>query len=220
MKILLYTKDEKILKKYTKMFFKLKYTFDSVNDEEKILHYNSKLIILHLDYLLDSKDIINKIRLSNDRAYILGIYNNLSFENRINKYYQGIDDLYNQKLGIDELGFKIKAIEKIINRYSYNTDNIFKIDNLVLNIDTREVKRGNIEIKLTNKEFLLLEYFLKNKNKLLSRDKIIQNIWNFGYGFNSNIVDVYINNLRKKINKDNSVKLINTIRGAGYILKN
>ena len=83
----------------------------------------------------------------------------------------------------------------------------------------REVRRAGNEIELTNKEFLLLEYFLRNKNRVLTRSMISEKIWDIDFVTASNIVDVYINFLRAKIDKGFSKKIIKTVRSVGYIVK-
>ena len=90
---------------------------------------------------------------------------------------------------------------------------------LTLNPANREVKRAGNEIELTNKEFLLLEYFLRNKNRVLTRTMISEKIWDIDFVSESNIVDVYVNFLRTKIDKGYDEKIIRTVRSVGYIVK-
>lgn len=97
--------------------------------------------------------------------------------------------------------------------------NLFTIDDLTLDIRSKRVERGGVELKLSAKEYALLEYLIRNKGVVLSRIQIEENIWGFDYEGSSNIVDVYIRYLRRKIDKDHPVKLIHTIRGSGYVLK-
>ena len=100
-----------------------------------------------------------------------------------------------------------------------NSSEILSIYDLVLNPVNREVKRSGKEIELTNKEFLLLEYFLRNKNRILTRTMISEKIWDIDFITESNIVDVYINFLRTKIDKGHDKKVIKTVRSVGYIVK-
>ena len=92
-------------------------------------------------------------------------------------------------------------------------------NDLTLDIRSKRVERGGAELKLSAKEYALLEYLIRNKGVVLSRIQIEENIWGFDYEGSSNIVDVYIRYLRRKIDKDHPVKLIHTIRGSGYVLK-
>lgn len=84
---------------------------------------------------------------------------------------------------------------------------------------SRTVKRGNVDIQLTSKEFDILEYLLINNGIVLNRDKISQHLWGYEYEGNSNVIDVFIRYLRKKIDDQHEIKLIHTIRGVGYVLK-
>ena len=90
---------------------------------------------------------------------------------------------------------------------------------LTVDCDARTVRRGDVEISLSSKEFSVLEYMIRNQGVVLSRDKIEQHIWNYDYAGGSNVVDVYIRYLRKKIDDGYSPKLIHTVRGAGYVLR-
>ena len=97
--------------------------------------------------------------------------------------------------------------------------NILKVADLELNVDSKEVTRGGTQINLTAKEFQLLEYLLRNKNRLVSRADIAINVWDVDFETNTNVIDVYISYLRNKINKNFEHKLIQTQVGMGYILK-
>ena len=101
-----------------------------------------------------------------------------------------------------------------------NTGNTITIDNLELNCESHQVKRGGKEIRLSAKEFALLEYLMLNKGRVLSREKIEDHIWNFDYEGGTNVVDVYIRYLRKKVDEGFDKKLIQTVRGRGYMITN
>lgn len=90
---------------------------------------------------------------------------------------------------------------------------------VVLDLDEKSVTRNNVPVELTATEFRLLEYLLKNPRKVVSRMEILEKVWGYDFNLNTKVVDVYINYLRKKLDKDNQVKLINTVTGMGYILK-
>ena len=97
--------------------------------------------------------------------------------------------------------------------------NILKAGDLSMNLDSKEVKRGQDNISLTAKEFQLLEYLLRNKNRVVSRADIAINVWDIDFDTNTNIIDVYISYLRNKVDKAYPKKLIQTHVGMGYILK-
>jgi len=96
---------------------------------------------------------------------------------------------------------------------------VLKAADLELNLETKVAQRNNKEINLTRKEFRLLEYMMSNKGKVLSRAEIAENVWESDFNTGTNFIDVYINYLRKKIDKDHAVKLIHTRPGIGFIFK-
>ncbi|MCK6649801.1 MAG: winged helix-turn-helix domain-containing protein, partial [Bacteroidia bacterium] len=100
-----------------------------------------------------------------------------------------------------------------------NTDHIIRVVDLELNTNNKRAKRGGKEIKLTAKEFALLELLAINKNRVLSKAEIAEKIWDITFDTGTNVIEVYINFLRNKIDKDHSVKLLHTMVGMGYILK-
>ncbi|WP_299780971.1 response regulator transcription factor [uncultured Formosa sp.] len=141
-----------------------------------------------------------------------------STDNIVKGLDTGADDYLTKPFKFKELLARIRAVARRKNMDTPNT-NLLKIANLELNNDTKIVKRNGIEIKLTSTEFRLLEYFLKNKNKVLSRIDILEHVWDINFNMGTNVVDVYVNYLRNKIDKKFTPKLIQTIVGMGYILK-
>jgi DNA-binding response OmpR family regulator len=96
---------------------------------------------------------------------------------------------------------------------------ILQFSDLSLDPATRRAKRGEREIELTVKEYALLEYFLRNPNRVLTRTMIAEHVWDHTFDSETNVVDVYLNHLRNKIDKDEEVKLLHTVRGVGYVLR-
>ncbi|WP_199269587.1 response regulator transcription factor [Formosa sp. L2A11] len=141
-----------------------------------------------------------------------------STENIVKGLDTGADDYLTKPFKFKELLARIRAVARRKNRDVPNTA-LLKIANLELNNDTKIVKRNGLEIKLTSTEFRLLEYLLKNKNKVLSRVDILEHVWDINFNMGTNVVDVYVNYLRNKIDKKFTPKLIQTIVGMGYILK-
>lgn len=107
----------------------------------------------------------------------------------------------------------------MIRKKTGNSTNIYSLANLTLNTQTREVKRDDTSISLSSREYSILEYMMMNKNVVISRDTLERNIWGYEYDGASNMIDVYIRYLRKKIDEKYEPKLIHTVRGAGYVLK-
>lgn len=96
---------------------------------------------------------------------------------------------------------------------------VCKLDDLEVHLDTHQVLRAGHEIKLSGKEFALLRYLIQNTGIVLSRDRLEQHLWNYDYAGSSNVIDVYIRYLRKKIDEGSQTKLIHTVRGAGYVMR-
>jgi len=129
----------------------------------------------------------------------------------------GADDYLTKPFRFEELVARIRAIDR---RKKQNVaGNILKLADLEINLETVTVKRADKIIKMTSKEFLLLEYLLRNAGKVISRVQILENVWEVNFDFNSNVVDVYINYLRNKIDKGFSPQLLHTVIGMGYIMK-
>ena len=114
---------------------------------------------------------------------------------------------------------KIRVLLKRTLNQTIPTGMVLKAADLEMNVDSKEVKRGNKSISLTAKEFQLLEYLLRNKNKVVSRADIAVNVWDIDFDTNTNVIDVYISYLRNKVDKQFDQKLIQTQVGMGYILK-
>lgn len=130
----------------------------------------------------------------------------------------GADDYLSKPFKFKELIARLKAIVRR-GAPSDNSSSILKVQNLELNTDSKEVHRDGVEIELTAREFKLLEYLLKNKNRVVSRTDILENVWEIDFDMGTNVIDVYINYLRKKIETDSDSKIIKTVIGMGYIIK-
>jgi two-component system, OmpR family, copper resistance phosphate regulon response regulator CusR len=139
-------------------------------------------------------------------------------EDKIEGFEVGADDYIIKPFDFRELLVRIRALLKRIHS-TVATGVQLKADDLIMNLDTKEVVRGGKPIQLTAKEFQLLEYLLRNKNRVLSRADIALNVWDIDFDSGTNVIDVYVNYLRKKIDKNFETPLIHTQVGMGYILK-
>ena len=110
-------------------------------------------------------------------------------------------------------------IRLVTRKRSGSRSNSYRLDDLTVDCDQRVARRGGKEIILSSKEFALLEYLIMNKNVVLSREKILEHIWDYDYNGSSNMIDVYIRYLRKKVDQGFERKLIHTVRGAGYVMR-
>jgi DNA-binding response OmpR family regulator len=140
-------------------------------------------------------------------------------EDKIEGYDAGADDYMIKPFEFRELLMKIRALLKRAASKVYAPRNVLKAGDLELNLDSKESSRAGTPITLTAKEFQLLEYLMRNKNKVVSRAEIAVNVWDIDFDTNTNIIDVYINYLRNKVDKPFEKKLIQTQVGMGYILK-
>ena len=163
-------------------------------------------------------EILKKIRDKKIKTPVLLLTAKDSVEDKVRGLDLGADDYLLKPFAFDELLARIRVLlRKTSNTETAN--NIFSIANLTVDITSRTVKRDDKSLKLSTREFTILEYMIRNKGKILSRDTIEQHIWNYDYEGGTNVIDVYIRYLRKKIDDGYEPKLIHTIRGVGYVLK-
>ncbi|KQC00243.1 response regulator transcription factor [Pedobacter sp. Hv1] len=139
-------------------------------------------------------------------------------ENVVNGLDNGADDYMIKPFKFAELFARIRMLMRRYQDTSQN-DELIQISDLQVNLSAKTVKRNNEAINLTATEYRLLEFMAKNKYKILSRIDILENVWDIDFNLGTNVVDVYVNYLRKKIDKDNQHKLIHTVIGLGYVLK-
>ena len=178
------------------------------------------LIILDINLPgINGYDLCKSIRTKNQHIPILMLTSMAALEDKIEGYDAGTDDYMVKPFEFKELVLKIRSLLKRTLNQSLPVGNVLKASDLEMNLDSKEVKRDNMIINLTAKEFQLLEYLLRNKNKVLSRVDIAMNVWDVGFETNTNVIDVYINYLRNKVDKHFEHKLIQTHIGMGYILK-
>jgi len=142
-----------------------------------------------------------------------------ALNDKIEGYESGADDYMVKPFEFKELVLKIRSLLKRTLSPGVPIGNLLKAADLEMNLDNNEVKRSGRTISLTAKEFQLLEYLLRNKNRLVSRVDIAINVWDVDFETNTNVIDVYISYLRNKVDKPFELKLIQTHIGMGYILK-
>ena len=197
------------------------YTVDSCYDGEEALDYMKlgEYDVILLDIMLpkmNGLDLVRTLRKNRDKTPVLLLTAKDGIEDRVTGLDSGADDYLVKPFAFEELLARIRVLTR---RSIDEVTNVFTIANLSVDCDTRIVKRGDVVIPLSSKEFSVLEYMIRNQGIVLSRAKIEQHIWNFDYEGGSNVIDVYIRYLRKKIDQDFEPKLIHTIRGAGYVLR-
>lgn len=219
---ILVVEDEKDLNSIiNKRLKKAGYSVDSCYNGEEALDYMklAEYDVIVLDIMLpkiNGLDVVKTMRKNRDKTPVLLLTAKDGIEDRVIGLDSGADDYLVKPFAFEELLARIRVLTR---RSIDEVTNIFKFANLSVNCDTRIVKRGDTVIPLSSKEFSILEYMIRNQGIVLSRDKIEQHIWNFDYEGGSNVIDVYIRYLRKKIDQGFEPKLIHTIRGAGYVLR-
>ena len=224
MKILVYNENEKSRLVVGQLLKELSFSVLLADSEEKLFEElkteSIDLVILDVNSFDNFTDVISDVLKYKKDSYVLLSIQNDDRYSKTEALLKGIDDYIYNDFRLEELSAKIKAIVRVLTK-KLNNDNseLLSAYDLTLNPINREVKRAGKEIELTNKEFLLLEYFLRNKNRVLTRTMISEKIWDIDFITESNIVDVYINFLRAKIDKGYDQKIIKTVRSVGYIVK-
>lgn len=165
---------------------------------------------------IDGLTLLKKMRAEGNTTHVLLLTALDSIENKVNGLDAGADDYLVKPFAYDELLARLRVL---LRRRSGQTTNVLEYGGLVMDLNSRTVHRDGTEITLSSKEFAVLEYLLRNPGRVLSRDKIENHVWNYDFEGGSNVVDVYIRYLRKKIDTGFNKKLLHTIRGAGYVLR-
>ena len=224
MKILVYNENEKSRLVVGQLLKELSFSVILADSEEKLFEElkteSIDLVMLDVNSFSNFTDVIGDVLKYKKDSYVLLSIQNDDRYSKTEALLKGIDDYIYNDFRLEELSAKIKAIVRVLTK-KLNNDNseLLSAYDLTLNPINREVKRAGKEIELTNKEFLLLEYFLRNKNRVLTRTMISEKIWDIDFITESNIVDVYINFLRAKIDKGYDQKILKTVRSVGYIVK-
>ena len=178
------------------------------------------LVILDINLPeLNGYELCKLIRADNQHIPVLMLTSMGTLNDKIVGYDAGADDYMVKPFEFKELLLKIRSLLKRTLARSVPVGNVLKLADLEMNLDNKEVRRGDKTINLTAKEFQLLEYLLRNKNRLVTRVDIAINVWEVDFETNTNIIDVYISYLRNKVDKHFDHKLIQTHIGMGYILK-
>jgi len=175
--------------------------------------------VIVLDILLPKLDgisVLKAIRKDDPQTPILILTAMDTVEDKIRGLNKGADDYLTKPFAFEELLARIHAL---LRRKYRTASTLLRFENLQMNLVTHRVIRGDREIQLTPKEFALLEFFLQNPNKILTRTMIAEHVWDYHFDSETNVIDVYVNYLRNKIDRGFPVELIHTIRGMGYILK-
>jgi DNA-binding response OmpR family regulator len=174
------------------------------------------LVVLDLGLpRLDGVEVCRRLRAEGD-VPILMLTARAETEDRVSGLDSGADDYLVKPFERQELLARIRAL---LRRRPPRGAASLEVADLALNPDTREVKRGKRELELTNREFELLEYLMRNERLVVSRERLLDDVWGYDPTAATNTIDVFISNLRRKLEAGGEARLLHTKRGAGYVLK-
>ncbi len=219
---LLLAEDERDLNRIiTRKLVSEGYSVDSCYDGEEALLYLSSAEYdgAVLDVMMpgmDGFEVLRQARRKGISVPVLFLTARDAVEDRVAGLDLGADDYLVKPFAFAELMARIRAMTRVAGR---QTDSTLTVADLVLDCSGHRVTRSGREIPLSAKEYAVLEYLMRNENIVLSREKIENHIWNFDYEGGTNVVDVYISYLRRKIDDGHEKKLIHTVRGKGYVLR-
>ena len=221
MRLLVVEDEKKLNELITKKLKKEYYGVDSCFDGEEAIRYveGTEYDAIILDIMLpkfDGFEVIKRIRAKKNKVPILLLTARDNIDDKVKGLDYGADDYLVKPFIFEELMARIRVL---LRRSSGNADNVVTIANLKVDLDAKTVFRDDLLIKLSGREYSILEYLIRNKGKILSRERIEDHIWNYDYEGGTNVIDVYIRYLRKKIDDSYTPKLIHTIRGLGYVLR-
>ena len=197
------------------------YAVDTSHDGETGLYLSEindyDLIVLDLMIpKIDGWEVLKRIRSKKNTVPILILTARDTVEDIVRGLDSGCDDYLTKPFAFVEFLARVRAL---LRREKVEKEPVLKTVDLTLSLVTHRVTRGGKEIELTSKEYALLEYMMRNPNKVLTRAMISEHVWDYHFDSMTNVIDVYMNYLRKKIDKDFDMKLIHTIRGVGYMIK-
>ena len=197
------------------------YSVDSCYDGEEALDFlrMADYDALILDIMmprLDGLSVLRTLRENKNDVAVLLLTAKDSIEDRVAGLDAGADDYLIKPFAFEELLARLRVL---LRKPQGGKTTVLRVGELELHLDTRQVFRQGQEVRLSSKEFSLLRYMMQNAGIVLSREKLEQHVWDYGYSGGSNVIDVYIRYLRKKLDQGHPVKYIHTVRGAGYVLK-
>ncbi|MDF1611598.1 MAG: response regulator transcription factor [Stygiobacter sp.] len=188
-----------------------KVAFDLVLDNEYDLIISDVMMPV-----MDGNQFVKTLRENKILTPVLLLTVKDSIVDKVKGLDSGADDYLTKPFSFEELTARIRAL---LRRKDSSKENILKVDNLKMDLVSHKVTRDNQEIILTPKEYSILEYLLRNKNKVVSRTKLLEHVYDFHFDTGTNVIDVFINKLRSKIDTPNNKQLLYTVRGAGYLIK-
>ncbi|MDQ3589534.1 MAG: response regulator transcription factor [Actinomycetota bacterium] len=195
--------------------FHVRCAYDGLSGLEETRTFEPELIILDIMLPgLDGVGVLRRVRQAGSRVPVIMLTARDSTLDKVHSLDRGADDYLTKPFDIEELLARIRALLR-----RTEGDEILRVADLEVNTTTHEVRRGNRQIELTFREYELLEFMARNPRRVLSRDLLLSRVWDQDSDLTTNLVDVYVGYLRKKVNAPGEESLIRTVRGAGYALR-
>lgn len=188
-------------------------------DDALLMATSERFDVLVLDIMLPGRDglsVLRQLREQRNTVPVIFLTARDGLSERVEGLNLGADDYITKPFSVEELIARLKAVWR---RLSGEGLNLLQIEDLVVNLNTREVRRAGRNIELTVREFALLEYLLRSPGRVYTRTQLCEQVWDFHFDPSTNVVDVGIQRLRKKIDDGHAVSLIQTVRGVGYTIK-
>lgn len=221
MRVLLAEDEKKVANFISKALREAGLIVDAVHEGGGALEYatTTPYDVMILDIMMPGRDGLSVLKLLRERRVatpVLLLTARGEVSERIEGLELGADDYMAKPFAMGELVARVKALGR---RAGGERTTLLKVDDLTLNLLTREVKRAGKRIELPLREFALLEFLMRSPGRVLSRTRICENVWEHHFETGTNVVDVYVNRLRRKIDDGHPLKLFHTIRGVGYVIR-
>jgi len=195
--------------------FVVRCAYDGVAALEEAQAFGPALIVLDIMLpRLDGVGVLKRLRQGGSKVPVIMLTARDTTLDKVHSLDHGADDYLTKPFDIEELLARIRALLR-----RSEADEILRVGDLEVNTSTREVRRANREIELTAREYELLEFMARNARRVLSRDLLLERVWDEEFCLTTNLVDVYVGYLRRKVDAPGEEKLIRTVRGAGYALR-
>lgn len=221
MKVLLVEDEKKISDFVVKGLKEQGYVVELAEDgNDGFVHASTQSYdVVILDIMLPGKDglsILKSLRKAGNTVPVILVTARGELDERLEGLNLGADDYLTKPFYLDELVARIQALHR---RSSGQSLSLMQVEDLVVNLSTREISRGEDSVDLTTREFNLLEYLMRSPGRVLTRTQILEQVWGYDFDPSTNVVDVCIQRLRKKIDAGHDLQLIETVRGAGYRMR-
>ena len=195
--------------------YRVRCAYDGLSGLEQAEEFEPELVVLDIMLpKLDGVGVLKHLREKGSKVPVIMLTARDTTLDKVHSLDHGADDYLTKPFDIEELLARIRALLR-----RSEGDEVLRVADLEVNIATREVRRGERKINLTYREFELMEFMARNPRRVLSREMLLDRVWDQEFGFQTNVVDVYIGYLRKKVDLPGEPSLIHTFRGAGYALK-